>query len=172
MLKTVKNGSGIRVDPPPLFFQNSHIFPFFFWTTSPFTCGASSASGRRAPPQERLTHLLFPFPPFMKGSPFLFLHHGRHLHRWRDPFLHVDTHRWSLAAFPLPHSSFLPPGGWRPRRASSHPSFVVNPNFLILPFQLLPTIGPYHIPLWGRPHVNISVVRKKICWVKFVISHI
>ena len=31
MLKTVKNGSGIRVAPPPLFFQNSHIFPFFFW---------------------------------------------------------------------------------------------------------------------------------------------
>ena len=29
MLKTVKNGSGIRVDPP-LFLQNSHIFPFFF----------------------------------------------------------------------------------------------------------------------------------------------
>merc|ERR1719150_2848277 len=29
MLKTVKNGSGIRVDPPPLFFQNSHIFQFF-----------------------------------------------------------------------------------------------------------------------------------------------
>ena len=29
MLKTVKkNGSGIRVDPP-MFFQNSHIFPFF-----------------------------------------------------------------------------------------------------------------------------------------------
>ena len=28
MLKTVKNGSGIRVDPPPLFFQNSHIFRF------------------------------------------------------------------------------------------------------------------------------------------------
>ena len=30
LLKTVKNGSGIRVDPP-LFFQNSHIFPFFFF---------------------------------------------------------------------------------------------------------------------------------------------
>ena len=31
MLKTVKNGSGIRVDPLPCFFlQNSHIFPFFF----------------------------------------------------------------------------------------------------------------------------------------------
>ena len=30
MLKTVKNGSGIRVDPPLLcFFQNSHIFSFF-----------------------------------------------------------------------------------------------------------------------------------------------
>ena len=30
MLKTVKNGSEIRVDPPLFFFQNSHIFPFFF----------------------------------------------------------------------------------------------------------------------------------------------
>ena len=29
MLKAVKNGSVIPVDPPPLFFQNSHIFPFF-----------------------------------------------------------------------------------------------------------------------------------------------
>ena len=29
MLKTVKNGSGILVDPPPVFFQNSHIFRFF-----------------------------------------------------------------------------------------------------------------------------------------------
>ena len=29
MLKTIKNGSGIRVDPPPVF-QISHIFPFFF----------------------------------------------------------------------------------------------------------------------------------------------
>ena len=34
-LKTVKNGSGIRVDPPtPLFFQNSHIFLFFLLGTS------------------------------------------------------------------------------------------------------------------------------------------
>ena len=36
MLKTVKNGSGIRVDPPPLFFQNSHIFPFFFVGNVPY----------------------------------------------------------------------------------------------------------------------------------------
>ena len=34
MLKTVKNGSGIRVDPP-LFFQNSHIFPFFWGGSVP-----------------------------------------------------------------------------------------------------------------------------------------
>ena len=33
MLKTVKNGSGIWVDPP-LFFQNSHIFLFFLLGTS------------------------------------------------------------------------------------------------------------------------------------------
>ena len=30
MLKTVKNGSGIPVDPPPLFFQNSHILPSYW----------------------------------------------------------------------------------------------------------------------------------------------
>ena len=37
MLKTVKHGSGIRVDPPPpLFFQNSHIFPFFFFGSVPY----------------------------------------------------------------------------------------------------------------------------------------
>ena len=35
MLKTVKNGCGIRVDPPPLFFQNSHIFPFFLGGSFP-----------------------------------------------------------------------------------------------------------------------------------------
>ena len=35
MLKTVKNGCGIRVDPP-LFFQNSHIFPFFSSGNVPF----------------------------------------------------------------------------------------------------------------------------------------
>ena len=36
MLKTVKTGIGIRVDPPPLFFQNSHIFPFFFGGSFPY----------------------------------------------------------------------------------------------------------------------------------------
>ena len=36
MLKTVKNGCGIRVDPPPLFFQNSHIFPFFILGSFPY----------------------------------------------------------------------------------------------------------------------------------------
>ena len=41
MLKTVKNGCGIRVDPPPLFFQNSPIFPFFFWGSFPYTSGAT-----------------------------------------------------------------------------------------------------------------------------------
>ena len=28
--------SGIRVDPPPLFFQNSHIFPLFFFGNVPY----------------------------------------------------------------------------------------------------------------------------------------
>ena len=82
------------------------------------------------------------FSTLYEGSPFLFLHHSRHLHRWRGPFLHVDTLRWSLGRlFPLPHSSFLQAaaaGGWPPGRASSsHPSFVVNPNFLLLSYQLL-----------------------------------
>ena len=36
MLKTVKNGCGIRVDPPShLFSQNSHIFPFFLGGSVP-----------------------------------------------------------------------------------------------------------------------------------------
>ena len=45
MLKTVKNGCGIRVDPPPLFFQNSHIFPFFLGGGVPKQLCASHYSG-------------------------------------------------------------------------------------------------------------------------------
>ena len=52
MLKTVKkNGSGVRVDPPPLFFQNSHIFPFLivdlrFWESLCFIGPSSSFIGK------------------------------------------------------------------------------------------------------------------------------
>ena len=42
MLKTVKNGSGIRVEHPPpspvFFLQNSHIFPFFWGGSVPNKC--------------------------------------------------------------------------------------------------------------------------------------
>ena len=34
MLKTVKNGSGIRVDPPPCFFKIPTFSRYFFWGAS------------------------------------------------------------------------------------------------------------------------------------------
>ena len=48
MLKTVKNGGGIGVDPP-LFFQNSHIFPFFFGGSFPYKrCSQTYMGGSAA----------------------------------------------------------------------------------------------------------------------------
>ena len=46
MLKTVKSGSGIRVDPPPVFFKIPTFSPFIFLLTSlRFVSSVRSSSG-------------------------------------------------------------------------------------------------------------------------------
>ena len=50
MLKTVKNGSGIRVDPPPRFFKIPTFSRLFFWGASLSTMDSTTMDPTIADP--------------------------------------------------------------------------------------------------------------------------
>ena len=95
-------------------------------------CGASGASGSRAPPQEGLTHLLFPSPPFVKGA---LSSSSTRVDTCADEGVLSSTSTltdgaWPSFLFLIPASSMLLPWWWLATRTSQQPPvFRCQPQF-------------------------------------------